>query len=339
MKKIIGIIALILIITGAYVAWNLFGATVEAPAEKYFFIKTGASYEDVKKQLLDNKILSGTFFFNKVAKQTHYDQNVKAGRYEIQDGSSVIKLVRMLKSGAQSPVKLVINKLRTKEDLAQKIGYNFECDSAEVIRFLTSNDSLKSYKLDTNTVMTAVIPNTYLFQWNSSFKKLFTRLMDEEEKFWTPERRAKAAAKGLSTQQVYTMASIVEEETNKPEDKLLIASTYINRINKGMKLEADPTVKYAMRAFGLKRILNGHLKYESSYNTYQHTGLPPGPICTPSAKTIDAVLDAPQTNYIFFVAKPDFKGYSNFAETYAQHMIYAKAYQKALDSLILSKQK
>ena len=187
--------------------------------------------------------------------------------------------------------------------------------------------------------MTAIIPNTYLLQWNSTFKKLFTRLKSEEEKFWTDDRKAKAAAKNLTPAEVYTMASIVEEETNKPEDKLLIASSYINRINKGMKLEADPTVKYAMRNFGLKRILHGHLQYESPYNTYRNVGLPPGPICTPSTKTIDAVLGAPKTDYIFFVAKPDFKGYSNFAATYAEHLVFAKAYQKALDSLILSKQK
>jgi UPF0755 protein len=130
----------------------------------------------------------------------------------------------------------------------------------------------------------------------------------------------------------------VEEETNKLKDKGLIASVYINRINKGMRLEADPTVKYAMRDFGLKRIMYGHLNYASPYNTYQNQGLPPGPICTPSAETIDAVLDAPQTDYIFFVAKPDFNGYSNFAATYEEHLKYAKEYQLALDELIRKKQ-
>jgi UPF0755 protein len=338
MKKIILAIVIILVLVGAYCAWNIIGPVVSEPSGRYLFIKTGATYADVKKEILDNKILGGTYFFDKVAAQVKYPQNVKAGRYEIKNGSSVIDLVRMLKSGRQSPVRLVINKLRTKEDLAGKIGHNFECDSTEVISFLTSNDSLKQFSLDTNTVMTAVIPNTYLFQWNSNFKKLFSRLKNEEEKFWTPERKQKAAQKNLTTNQVYTMASIVEEETNKPEDKLLIASTYINRLNKGMKLEADPTVKYAMRNFGLKRVLHGHLEYESPYNTYRNSGLPPGPICTPSSKTIDAVLDAPNTTYIFFVAKPDFGGYSNFASSYAEHLVFAKAYQKALDSLIIAKQ-
>ncbi len=338
MKKKILVIIIILLLIVLYCAWSIFGPTVNAPEEKYLFIKTGSVYNDVKKALLEKRIISTSFFFDKIAKQVHYTSNVKPGRYEITNGSNIVNLLRMLKSGRQSPVRLVINKLRTKEDLAQKIGSNFESDSADIIKFITSNDSLATYGLDTNTVMTAIIPNTYLLQWNSSFKKLFTRLKAEQEKFWTKDRKQKANLLQLSQAEVYSMASIVEEETNKAEDKGKIASVYINRIQKGMKLEADPTVKYAMRNFGLKRILRGHLSYPSDYNTYLHTGLPPGPICTASAKTIDAVLNAPNTSYIFFVAKPDFRGFSNFASTYPEHLVYAKAYQHALDSLILSKQ-
>lgn len=338
MKKIIGFFLLVFSVAGLFIAWNIFGPTVSSPQNDFFYVKTGATFNDVETSLLEEKVISGNFFFEKIATQLKYDKNIKPGKYEIKNNSSILSLIRKLKSGAQSPVKLVINKLRTKEDLASKIGKNFECDSTEVINFITNNDSLRPYKLDTNSVMTTVIPNTYLLQWNGSFKKLFARLKSEQETFWTAERKEKAAAKKLTTAQVYTMASIVEEETNKPEDKLLIASVYRNRIASGQKLEADPTVKYAMRAFGLKRILRGHLQYESPYNTYRNTGLPPGPICTPSTKTIDAVLDSPETNYIFFVAKPDFKGYSNFATTYAEHLLFAKAYQKALDSLIRVKQ-
>ena len=338
MKRAILFLLIVIIIAGIYSAWNIFGPVVSSPEDKYFYIKTGSSYDDVKKSLKKYKILSGTFFFDKIASQVKYKNNIKPGRYEIRDNSSTVSLVRMLKSGNQSPVKLVINKLRTKEDLASKISRSFECDSVQVIKFLTDNDSLAKYKLDSNTVMTAVIPDTYLLLWNSNFKKIFSRLKTAQEKFWNAERKQKAASKNLTQAEVYTMASIVEEETNKTEDKGLIASVYTNRIARGQRLEADPTVKYAMRNFGLKRIMHRHLAYVSPYNTYLHTGLPPGPICTPSAKTIDAVLNAPQTDFIFFVAKPDFKGYSNFAATYSQHLIFAKAYQKALDSLIISKQ-
>jgi UPF0755 protein len=337
MKKIAWIIAGIIILAGSYAAWNLFGATVTAPETKYFCIPTGSTYNRLKESLTEQKIIRGHFFFDLLSKQLKLSSNVKPGRYEIKDKSSLLSLIRLLKSGKQTPVRLVINKIRTKEDLASRIGANFEADSTEAIRFLTSNDSLSRYGLDTNTVMTIVIPNSYLFYWNGSFNKIFGRLKDQHDKFWQGKRTEKAKALGLSAVAIYTIASIVEEETNKETDKGLIASVYINRLNKGMKLQADPTVKYAMRNFGLKRILYGHLQYPSPYNTYQQTGLPPGPICTPSINTIDAVLDAPQTEYIFFVAKPDFNGYSNFADNYTDHQKFAKAYQKALDSLIRSK--
>ncbi len=276
--------------------------------------------------------------FDRVAKYLQYDRSVKAGKYKITEGMSVVNLIRMLRAGNQFPVNLVITKLRIKEDLAQKIGVNFEQSSDMVIQFLRNTDSLSKYDLDTNTVLTAVIPNTYTFTWNTTPSRIFKRLFSEQQKFWNAERKASAAALGLSIKQAYILASIVEEETNKLEDKGEIASVYINRMRAGMRLAADPTVKFALGDFSLKRIYFKHLTYLSPYNTYLNSGLPPGPICTPSIKTIDAVLAAPETNYLFFVAKPDFSGYSNFASGYAQHLIYAKAYQKALDSLINSKQ-
>jgi UPF0755 protein len=170
-------------------------------------------------------------------------------------------------------------------------------------------------------------------------KNIFKKLYAEHQKFWNDERKAKAQRLNLTPEQVYTLASIVEEETNKNEDKGKIASVYINRLRKGMKLAADPTVKFAMRNFELKRIYHKHLAFSSPYNTYLNAGLPPGPICTPSIKTIDAVLNSPRTDYLFFVARSDFSGYSDFASTYQQHQVFAKAYQQALDSLVSSRQK
>jgi UPF0755 protein len=336
-KKIIYFLLLILLAGGGFIGWKVFGPTVNAPEKKYFYITTGENYEGVKSALHDLKIIQSEFWFNQVAKKLNYPKVVKAGRYEIKNGMSLFSLIRMLRAGNQVPVNLVINKIRTKEDLAQKVAANFECDSLSFISFLNNNDSIRKYNLDSNTLMTAVIPNTYSILWNTSPAKIFKKLYTDQEKFWNNERRSKATALNLTPKQVYTMASIVEEETNKEEDKGKIASVYINRIETGMKLEADPTVKFAMKDFGLKRILHKHLEYPSPYNTYLQTGLPPGPICTPSSKTIDAVLNAPQTNYIFFVARPDFNGYSNFATTYAEHLVFAKAYQNALDSLIKAK--
>jgi UPF0755 protein len=336
-KKIIYSILALILIGGAFIGYKILGPTVNAPEKKYFYISTGENYEDVIADLHDLKIITSEFWFNLVAKKLNYPKSVKAGRYEIKNGTSIFNLIRMLRSGSQSPVKLVINKIRTKEDLAQKIASGFECDSLSFISLLNNSDSLKKYNLDTNTVMTAVIPDTYSILWNTSPAKIFKKLYTDQQKFWNTERAKKAAALNMTPQQIYTMASIVEEETNKEDDKGKVASVYINRIEKGMKLEADPTVKFAMKDFGLKRIYHKHLSYASPYNTYQQTGLPPGPICTPSSKTIDAVLNAPKTNYIFFVAKPDFNGYSNFAATYEEHLVYAKAYQNALDSLMKAK--
>jgi UPF0755 protein len=336
-KKIIYTILALILIGGAFIGFKIFGPMVNAPEKKYFYISTGENYEGVIADLHDLKIITSEFWFNLVAKKLNYPKAIKAGRYEIKNGTSIFNLVRMLRSGSQSPVRLVINKIRTKEDLAQKIASGFECDSLSFISLLNNSDSLKKYNLDTNTVMTAVIPDTYSILWNTSPAKIFKKLYTDQQKFWNSERTNKAAALNMTPQQVYTMASIVEEETNKEDDKGKVASVYINRIEKGMKLEADPTVKFAMKDFGLKRIYHKHLSYASPYNTYQQTGLPPGPICTPSSKTIDAVLNAPKTNYIFFVAKPDFNGYSNFAATYEEHLVYAKAYQNALDSLTKAK--
>jgi UPF0755 protein len=337
MKKTIGFLFLAALLVGGFAAWNIFGPHVAAPADKYFYIKTGETYDEVISSLKDQKIVKGGFFFDKLIAQAKYKSNVKAGRYEIKDNSSIYGLIKMLKAGKQSPVRLVINKLRLKEDLASKIGKSFEVDSTEVIHYLHNLPLLVPYKIDSNTLMSFVIPNTYELNWNSSIEKIFNRLKSEQEKFWNADRLQKVKAKSLTPLQAYIIASIVEEETNKADDKPLVASVYTNRFIKGEKLQADPTIKFAKKDFLMTRILFVDLKFESPYNTYLHAGLPPGPICTPSTKSIDAVLDAPKTDYMFFVAKPDFKGYSNFAVTYAEHQVFAKAYQQALDSLIKSR--
>jgi UPF0755 protein len=333
MKKIL-VVGLVLAAIAGYFGYKIFGPTISSVDNKYFYVKTGSTYADVKQSLIEKNIIPSNSFFDRVAKYLNYPTQIKAGRYEIKQGTSIYGLVKMLRSGNQASVNLVINKLRTKEDLAAKIAASFETDSLSVIQFLNNNDSLKKYELDSNTLMTAVIPNTYSILWNTSAPKIFKKLVAEEQKFWTAERKQKANAHNLTPKQAYTLASIVEEETNKDADKGKVASVYMNRIETGMKLEADPTVKFAMKDFGLKRILNKHLTYPSPYNTYQHLGLPPGPICTPSPKTIDAVLNAPETNYIFFVAQPNFSGLSDFASNYQEHMVYAHKYQHWIDSLL-----
>lgn len=289
--------------------------------------------EQLKKQLVEEKFLSGVTWFNLASKALGY-KVVKPGKYRVKGGSAVVSLVRMLKNGNQEPVNFVVTKIRTREALAGRIGRAFECDSAVTARFLGSNDSLATYELDSNTVMAAVLPLSYEIRWNTTPRAIFDKFFDAYKKFWTNTRRQKAAAQGLTQLQVITLASIIDEETNKAADKPKIASTYMNRVAKGMPLQADPTVKFALKDFGIKRVLFGHLAVASPYNTYKNKGLPPGPICTPQQSTIDSVLNAPQTDYLYFVASSNFDGSHIFTSNYQEHTKYAKLYQQALDAQI-----
>ena len=306
--------------------------------KKVFYIKTNSSFPEVINNLVAEGIVKNPAVFQWVSKIAGYEKKIRPGKYLIEKGSSIYSIVKKLRRGNQTAINLVINKLRTKEDFAKKIGDNFECDSANFMAILSNNDSLKKYQLDSNTVISAVIPNTYQILWNTSASGILKKLHDQQEIFWNDERRKKAKALNLTPTGAYTLASIVEEETNQEADKGKIASVYLNRLKIGMNLAADPTIKFALKDFSLKRIYFKHLHYPSPYNTYLNAGLPPGPICTPSSKTIDALLNSPSTSYLFFVAKPDLKGFSNFATTYKEHMRFAKQYQLALDSFMDLKQ-
>lgn len=338
MKKILVFILLAVLAIAGYMAWLLLGPAT-AFEEKQFNLEipTGSNYEAVQELLEKGPVISHPNMFNLVAKQLGYPDKVKAGRYSIKKGSSLLSIIRKLRNGRQDPVNLVITKLRTREDFASLAGRKFEFDSASFHSYLNNNDSLRRFGLDSNTIMTGILPDTYTFFWNTTPSRVMQKILRTRDAFWTTDRLAKAKEKGFTPEQVVTIASIVEEETNKNDEKDTIASVYINRLNKGMKLGADPTVKFALRDFSLKRIYNKHLAVESPWNTYRVTGLPPGPICTPQKVTIDAVLNAPATNYLFFVARADFSGYHVFAENYTQHLVYAREYQQALDAYMQKK--
>lgn len=330
----------LLVASAAAVVFFLFFTSATSFSEKsrYFYIPSdNATKAWVLKELKDSSITERTGIFNLVAERSGFWTEIKPGRYEIKQGINIVQMVRLLKNGAQSPVRLVINKFRTKEDMAKRLGLLFEPDSLQFIQFMNSPDSLGTLGLDTNTAMTLVIPNTYSVFWNTGANKLYRKLFSESESFWNSDRLAKASKLGLTKEQAYILASIVEEESNKNDEKPVIASVYLNRLKKNMRLSADPTVKFALRDFGIKRIRFKHINESagSPYNTYRNSGLPPGPICTPSIKTIDAVLDAAETDYLFFCARPDFSGYHAFASNEKDHFKNAIAYQKALDSLLL----
>ena len=331
MKKRTGLIILTLvIIIIAFACWKFFGPTVHAPKEKFFYVPTGETYQGVKKSLNELDIVSGEKWFDWATRMIGF-RTIKPGRYEIKRGMSLVNLVRMLKNGRQTPVNLVITKLRTKESLASKVGSSFECDSTQMIQFLNNRDSLQAYGLDSATVMAAAMPFTYTIKWNTTPRRVFEQFYTAYKTFWTAERKKKADSLGFSPVEVSTLASIIDEETNAPTDKPFIASVYVNRLEKGMPLQADPTLKYALKNFGLKRILNEHKNVQSPYNTYANKGLPPGPICTPALETIDAVLDSPKTEYLYFVANSTFDGTHVFTTNYSEHMKYARLYQQELN--------
>jgi UPF0755 protein len=330
--------ALLIVLLGILIGWRFLGPNTRFTEDKKaFYIKPGSSMGYIEMELEKAGIVKNNRSFDKLARLTGYHKNIIPGRYVFARGASIFTVWKTLKNGRQTPVNFTITKLRTPQDLAKKISSQFNVNEANALRFLSSNDSLRSYGLDSHTVMTAVLPNTYNIYWTTPIHKIFERLHGEQQKFWTPERKNLASSHNLSPVQAYILASIVEEETNMEGDKGKIASVYLNRLETGMRLGADPTVKYALKDFSLKRIYHKHLTVQSPYNTYQVNGLPPGPICTPSLSTINAVLNAPATNYLYFVAKPDFSGYSNFATTYDEHLKYAKAYQQALDEWMKKK--
>jgi UPF0755 protein len=330
-KILLSALALLLLVAGFF-AWKLFGSAVRIQDKDstYLYIRTGTTTSDLKKELTENKFLDGTGWFDMASKLLKY-KTIKPGRYKLQSGMSVTELVRMLRNGSQSPVNFVITNIRTKEELASRLGKAFESDSAQVIHFLNNPDSLKQYGLDTNTVMIAVMPYTYTIKWNSQPGDIFQHFYTSYKDFWIPERKQKADSLHLSPAEVSTLASIVDEETNAKTDMPNIASVYLNRVKKGMPLQADPTIKFAMRNFELKRIIGAYLDTPSPYNTYANKGLPPGPICTPQLGTIDAVLNSPKTDYIYFVANSAFDGTHIFTSNYKDHMKYARIYQQELN--------
>jgi UPF0755 protein len=333
-KKILLVFVAGLLLAGAYLAYIFFRPSVKIPEKEnaYFYIGSSESQADVKNNLVKEKFISGNGF-DIVSRVLKY-KKAKPGRYKFQKGMSLFRLVKLLRNGQQTPVKIVIIKERTREMFAGKFGkglkYDSETDSLAMISFLNNMDTLRSYGLDTNTVMAVIMPYTYEIRWNSTPSRIFRQFYTAYKKFWTTDRTVKADSLHLGPLEVITLASIVEEESNRLDDKLNIASTYINRIRKGMRLQADPTIKFALKNFALKRITGSLLQVNSPYNTYMYAGLPPGPICTPSVETLDAVLNAPETDYLFFVASHKFDGSSIFTTNLNDHQEYARLYQKEL---------
>ena len=313
-----------------FVIFKVFGPNTGK--QRFLYVKTGTAYAQLLQQLKDSNYVKDTWSFNLLAQQWKLPENIHAGKYLVKRGMSNFELVKKLRYGRQTPVRIVINKLRTEKDFIALMGENLEIDAGKLNDMLHQPAYMAEFGLDTNTVMCAVIPDTYEFYWNTTCDKAFRKIQKNYTRFWTDERKKQAKKHGLTPPQATIISSIIEEETNKSEDKPKIASVYLNRLDKGMKLQADPTVKFSIGDFSIKRVTGQMLQTQSRYNTYQNTGLPPGPICTPSPATIEAVLQAPKTNFIYFCAKADLSGASVFASTAEEHIKNAHAYQQALNA-------
>ncbi len=262
-----------------------------------------------------------------------YASHVHPGRYDIDPGTSIYRIFRRLRAGQQTPVRLVIPaSLRTLEALAAKLGANLQTDSAAWMALFRDTTQLKEFNVDTATLPCLFIPDTYELFWTVEPVVVLRKMKKNYRRFWTDARLVKAREAGLSPYEVVTLASIVEQETANEAEKPMVAGMYINRLRQGMKLQADPTVKFALRRFDLRRILHEHLAVESPYNTYRVEGLPPGPICLPSKSSVESVLNYARHPYIYMCAKEDFSGTHNFAATYAEHLANARRYATALDN-------
>ena len=240
-------------------------------------------------------------------------------------------MLRKLKNGHQEPVRLTIPESRTTDKLAGALSRKLMMDSLALSILFKDPTLCAKMGYDTATIVCLFVPNTYEVYWNTSIENLLNRMKKEHDKFWNKDRQAKAAALGLNPNKVCTLASIIDEETSNNPEKPMIARMYMNRLEKGMPLQADPTVKFALKDFALKRIYHNMLNTESPYNTYKYAGLPPGPIKVASVAGIDAVLNAPQHQYLYMCAKEDFSGTHNFASSYSEHLRNAAKYAKALN--------
>lgn len=299
--------------------------------EDYLYIPTGASYENVLDVLEAKQILSDRKDFEWLAEKKGYPSAVKPGRYRVSKGMNNNSLVNMLRSGAQEPLMVQFNNIRTLPELAGRIARQIEPDSLSLLHHFMDPSTAGSYGFTREAFPAMFIPNSYEFFWNTGSEKFTDRMKREYDAFWNQSRKEKAKKIGLSLIEVNVLASLVEQESLHNDENARIAGVFINRIKEGIPLQSDPTVIFAWQDFSIRRVLNKHKVIDSPYNTYRNRGLPPGPICIPSISAIESVLNYEKHNYLYFCAKPDFSGYHNFAKTLSQHNQNARLYQQALN--------
>ena len=333
---ILAVLALVLIAGAAwaFIIYRQFCAPMlTGTATHYLYIDADDTADSVYSKLSGACSEQGMKGLKRLASYNDYGQHLRTGRYAIEPGQQALDVFRMLRNGQQTPVMLTVPEVRTMDRMAAKLSAKLMLDSASLASALCSQDYCQQLGYDTATIACLFVPNTYEVYWNVSLDGLMQRMKREHDAYWNAERKQKAAAQGLTPNEVATLASIIDEETANNAEKPMIAGMYLNRLKRGMLLQADPTVKFALKDFTLQRILNRHLEVESPYNTYIYAGLMPGPIRVPSVQALEAVLNPAQHDYLYMCAKEDFSGTHNFARTLSEHMQNARRYQQALNKL------
>jgi UPF0755 protein len=328
----VAFLAVVVMIMGVIILRKIYKTNIVGGKEEQFlYIPTGSTIDDVVNILEAKHLLLDEKSFRWTAHQMKYDQKVRAGKYQLKAKMNNKDLVTLLRSGKQTPVRLIFNNIRTKEQLAERIADQIEANKNEISNLLNDSDYTKGLGFTPDNILAMFLPNTYELWWNTSADSFLKRMKKEYDKFWNAQRLATARKIQLTPVQISVVASIVQMESNKDDEKPIIAGVYINRFKKDWKLEADPTLVYALGDFSISRVLNVYKEIDSPYNTYKFKGLPPGPICLPTLSSLNAVLNYTIHKYMYFCAKDDFSGYHAFAATYEQHVLNARRFQKALD--------
>lgn len=302
--------------------------------ENFIFVRRTDTPQVLREKISQVAPLPQRLAFYALASMTGYYDNIRPGRYNVGNGTPTLTVFRHMRNGIETPVRLTLpSTLRTVDDLAEFLGEHLEPTTDDFRSALTDKDLIGKFGLTPQTATCIFLPNTYEIYYSSTVESLMERMERESNAFWTDERTEKLQhiASGFTREQAITLASIVEQETQNNAERPAVAGMYINRLTKGMPLQADPTVKFAVGDFTIKRIMHKHLEIDSPYNTYRVAGLPPGPICIPSLASIDAVLNYDHHNYLYMCAKEDFSGTHNFAATYAEHLQNAHRYANALN--------
>ena len=326
------LLAIVFAVCGVFVYNLLYKPSFTIHETKYFYIhEDNKDFESLCQFLQDSVGCRYIQYFKLLAEYRKYPENMRSGRYAIDPDMNMLDFLNRLRIGQQAPVRITFNNIRLIGDLASRLTEPLMIRDDQLLSYLEDENHCRSLGFNSVTIKTMFIPNTYEVYWNISAEKLLERMKREFEVFWNESRLNKAKDIRLSPVEVSILASIVEEETADPDEYPVVAGLYINRLYKGWKLQADPTVKYAMGDFTIKRMLNAYLEIESPYNTYLHEGLPPGPIRIPSIKGIDAVLNYTKHNYMYMCANDDFSGRHKFAVTYNEHLRNAQRYWAELN--------